>query len=180
MTAEARRGWCGLAVVAGVLVTGCAWEVQPAGKSEGALDQATDAGFTLPDSGGMVVRLGRRETDCDLTSDAKLVGPFKCGETFATTMWGECNDCEDRGCTQAEAGFAECTCFGAVETCYSDPLNDAGDYVNCFSQGARCDCGDGKGRIYECDCEGGVSSPDECSCRVPRDDTFDYEFMCEQ
>ena len=95
-------------------------------------------------------------------------------------MWGECNDCEDRGCTQQDDGVAECACFGVVEACYSDPQNDAGDYVDCFSWGARCDCGDGKGRVYDCSCEGGVSSPDECSCSPPHDGTFDYEFMCEQ
>ena len=65
MTAEALRGWCGLAVAAGLLATGCTWEVQPAASSEGALDQASDAGFILPDSGGRAVQLSRQEMDCD-------------------------------------------------------------------------------------------------------------------
>jgi hypothetical protein len=178
MTGEARRGWCGLVMAAGFFAGGCAWEVAPASKSTEALDTASDA--SVGDGGLRAERLTRTETPCDPTSSAKLVGPFACGETFATTLWGECNDCEDRGCTMAEEDFADCTCFGVVEFCVSDPLNDAGDYVDCFEHGGLCDCGDGKGRVYECDCEGGVSSPNECGCRLPRDDTFDYEFMCEQ
>jgi hypothetical protein len=182
MTAEARRVWCGLAVaVAGcLLATGCAWEVSPARSAE-ALETLTDGGLTGPDGGeARAERLTRREMDCDLSSDAKLVGPFTCGESFATRTRGECNDCADRGCTQSNEGVAECTCFGVAESCSSDPLSDAGDFVKCFSTGARCDCGDGLGRVYECDCEGQVSTPDECSCRVSSDDTFDYEFMCDQ
>jgi hypothetical protein len=109
-------------------------------------------------------------------------GQFGCGEVFATEMWGECNDCSDRGCTDSDEGIAHCACFGVVEYCFPNPQSDSGVYERCHKSAAQCECDDGKGPIYECSCEGHASTPSECGCGLPRDysaDAFDFEFECE-
>lgn len=116
---------------------------------------------------------------CTIGEKIDDLGPFVCGETFATRIIGECNDCSDRGCTTAEPEVYECTCYGKEDYCRPEG-GDASVSMRCWEQAVQCDCGDGKGRVYKCSCEGGVSTPDECGCRVPPEgEPFDYELECE-
>jgi len=144
------------------VLVGCEWEAKVV-SSESPLDHVTC------EDGG---------------SSFEGTGLPPCGGAFETEIWGECNSCDDRGCTRAEEGVYECRCYDADEHCW-DNTTDAGVFESesCLPVGAQCDCGDGKGRIYECSCENpnyGSNGPHECGCSPASDEIFDYEFECEQ
>jgi len=143
--------------VAVLLVSGCEWEVDAGAGSQGLENHSADAG-------------------CE--NDTPREGDPICGALFPAQIMGECNDCEDRGCTQPNEGWFQCVCHREGEYCYQQHLvpDAVGDL--CVYQGESCECNDGLGRIYDCSCTGGA---DECVCMVPRPDppVLDYEFDCE-
>jgi hypothetical protein len=107
------------------------------------------------------------------------LGPFVCGETFASRVFGECNDCGDVGCSTSNPEVYQCTCYGKEEFCRAQ-RGDASVPMRCWEQAVQCDCGDGKGRVYQCSCESQVSTPDGCGCHVqPEGEPFDPELDCE-
>lgn len=154
---ETHRTSMALATAA-LLLAGCEWEVEPASSVQGLEREA-----------------------CDLTTRASVPA---CEVPFLARVWGECNDCTDRGCRLPEPGGPECVCHAQREVCWqldTQVLPDGGveGGERCTIRATKCECGDGSGAIYDCECEGGGGGdPDECQCQVPRDTTFDPEFEC--
>ena len=151
---DIRGRWRFLTVV--VWFASCSWEVAPS-LTAVPLSQDADA-----------CRAG-----------AGTPGQPDCGVQFTAKTWGECNDCNDLGCSQPNDGTHTCTCYSKEKACIAGP-NDAGVSVempaHCEYRDTQCACDDSLGPIYQCQCEGGG---DDCHCMPPQDGQFDPTVECQ-
>jgi hypothetical protein len=149
-----RGHWSFLTVI--VFVAACSWEVSPSLTRE---------------------RLTEDPDPC--RAGAGTHGQPDCGVQFSARTWGECKDCNDRGCSKANEGTHVCTCYSKRRDCIG-AAGDAGVSLEmpqlCQYNSTQCECDDSLGRIYDCQCEGGG---DNCDCQPPRDVAFDFGLECE-